>query len=213
MAFGCGLSWPSRGPGAPAQVLRSMVLAVASSSAFYRADYVTAHELAREALRDGVAADSPAPELPYMALMVSSRPQRIQTILAEGLAAVDAMGAGPYSHARLHSTAAGCAPPRSAIWSSLLDRRRKPSGIGQELYRRSVITLGQYLVALTTWRTSPDDALAALEASGYTRDFSATLRGRALALAAQLRAGERGTPAAQYRRCAKRFQRPTALAN
>ena len=90
-------------------VLRSSVLAVASSSAFYRADYVAAHELAREALRDVVAADSPAPELPYMALMVSSRPHRIRDILAEGLAAVNAVGAGPNSHARLHSTAAGCA--------------------------------------------------------------------------------------------------------
>ena len=38
--------------------LRSRVLAVASSSAFYRADYVAAHQLAREAVRDVVAADS-----------------------------------------------------------------------------------------------------------------------------------------------------------
>ena len=79
-----------------------MVLAVASSSAFYRADYVSAHELAREALRDGVAATQPAPELPYMALMVSSRPHRIRRILAEGLAAFDAVGAGPIHYARLH---------------------------------------------------------------------------------------------------------------
>ena len=168
-------------------VLRSMVLAVASSSAFYRADYVKAHELAREALRDGVAAGSPAPELPYMALMVSSRPQRIQTILAEGLAAVDAIGAGPYSHARLHCTAAGCAAQAGDL-EFAVGQAKETLRIGQELRRRSVTTLGHYLVALTTWRSSPDDALAALEASGFTPDFSATLRGRALALAAQLRA-------------------------
>ena len=170
-------------------VLRSMVLAVASSSAFYRTDYVKAHELAREALRDGVASDSPGPELPYMALMVSSRPQRIQTILAEGLAAVDAVGAGPYSHARLHCTAAGCAAQAGDLEFAAAEA--KPTlRIEQELHRRSVTTLGQYVVALTTWRSSPDDALAALEASGYTPDFSATLRGRALALAAQLRAAK-----------------------
>lgn len=64
--------------------LRSTVLAVASSSAFYQADYVTAQRLARNALRDGVGADSPAPELPYMALMVSSRPHRMREILAQG---------------------------------------------------------------------------------------------------------------------------------
>ncbi len=168
-------------------VLRSMVLAVASSSAFYRADYVKAHELAREALRDGVAPGSPGPELPYMALMVSSRPQRIQTILAEGLAAVDAVGAGPYSHARLHCTAAGCAAQAGDL-DFAVGQAKETLRIGQELRRRSVTTLGQYLVALTTWRSSPDDALAALEESGYTPDFSATLRGRALALAAQLRA-------------------------
>ena len=176
-------------------VLRSMVLAVASSSAFYRADYVTAHELAREALRDGVAPGSPGPELPYMALMVSSRPQRIQTILAEGLAAVDAVGAGPYSHARLHCTAAGCAAQAGDL-EFAVGQAKETLRIGQELRRRSVITLGQYLVALTTWHSSPDDALAALEASGYTPDFSATLRGRALALAAQLRAAKGDTDGA-----------------
>ena len=32
----------------------STVLAIASSSAFYRADYVTAHRLACEAMRDGI---------------------------------------------------------------------------------------------------------------------------------------------------------------
>lgn len=168
-------------------VLRSMVLAVASSSAFYRADYVTAHELAREALSDGVVSGSPAPELPYMALMVSSRPQRMRAILAEGLAAVEAIGAGPYSHARLHSTAAGCAAQHGDLEFAVA-HAKETLRIGLERHRRSVATLGQYLVALTTWRSSPDDALAGLEASGYTSDFSATLRGRALALAAQLRA-------------------------
>ena len=170
-------------------VLRSVVLAVASSSAFYRADYVTAHGLAREALRGGVATGSPGPELPYMALMVSSRPQRIRTILAEGLAAVDSIGAGPYSHARLHSTAAGCAAQAGDV-EFAAGQAKETLRIGQQLRRRSVITLGQYLVALTTWRSSPDGALAALDASDYTTDFSATLRGRALALAAQLRAAK-----------------------
>ena len=169
--------------------LRSTVLAVASSSAFYRTDYVTAHQLAREALRGGTATGSPAPELPYMALMVSSRPQRIRTILAEGLAAVDATGAGPYSHARLHCTAAGCAAQAGDV-EFAAEQAKETLRIGQELRRRSVTTLGQYLVALTTWRSSPDEALAALQASGYTPDFSATLRGRALALAAQLLAAK-----------------------
>ena len=176
--------------GAREPVLRSTVLAVASSSAFYRADYVTAHQLAREALRDGVAADSPAPELPYMALMISSRPQRIQRHPGRG-AGRRRRGRRQALFTRETALARRPdAPPRPVIWSSLPPRRRKPCGIGQQLNRRSVITLGLYLVALTTWRSAPDDALAALEASRIPTDFSATMRGRALALAAQLRAAK-----------------------
>ena len=117
-------------------------------------------------------------------------PRRIRTILAEGLASVDAIGAGPYSHARLHCTAAGCAAQAGDL-EFAVEHAKETLRIGQELRRRSVTTLGQYLVALTTWRSSPDDALAALEASGFTADFSATLRGRAPALCAQLRAARR----------------------
>jgi predicted ATPase/class 3 adenylate cyclase len=170
-----------------APFLRSTVLAVASSSAFYRADYVTAHRLAREALRDGVAADAPAPELPYIALMVSSRPERLRKILTDGLAAIDAVGANPYSCARLHSTAAGCAAQHGDVEFAAA-QAKETLRLGQQLHRRSVITLGLYLVALTTWRSSPDDALAALEASSIPTELSATMRGRALALTAQLRA-------------------------
>jgi hypothetical protein len=163
------------------------VLAVASSSAFYRADYVAAHQLAREALRDVVAVDSPAPELPYLALMISSRPHRIRDILAEGLAALGAVGAKPNSHARLHSTAAGCAAQHGDLEFAAAEAA-ETLRLGQQANRRSMITLGLYLVALTTWRSAPDDALAALEAIRIPTKLSATMRGRSLALAAQLRA-------------------------
>ena len=169
--------------------LRSTVLAIASSSAFYRADYVTAHRLASEALRDPVGADSAAPELPYMALMVSSRPHRISGILADGLAAIDVARAGSYSRARLHSTAAGCAAQAGDI-EVAADHASKTLRIGRELHRPSVITLGLYLVALTSWRTAPDEALIALEECTAADRVSATMRGRALALAAQLRAAK-----------------------
>ena len=167
--------------------LRSSVLAVASSSAFYRADYAAAHQLARESLRDGVAADSPAPELPYLALMISSRPHRIRDILAEGLAALGAAGAKPNSHARLHSTAAGCAAQHGDLEFAAAEAK-ETLRLGQQVNRQSMITLGLYLVALTTWRSAPDDALAALEAIRIPTELSATMRGRSLALAAQLRA-------------------------
>jgi hypothetical protein len=175
--------------------LRSPVLAVASSSAFYRTDYVAAHQLAREALRDAVTTDSPAPELPYMALMVSSRPHQIRDILAEGLAAIDAVGAKPYSYARLHSTAAGCAAQYGDLEFAAAEAK-ETLRLGHQVNRRSVITLGLYLVALTTWRSSPDEALAALEATGIPTELSATMRGRSLALAAQLRAAKGDAPGA-----------------
>jgi hypothetical protein len=51
--------------------------------------------------------------------------------------------------------------------------------------------VGLYLVALTSWRTAPDEALAALEENiALGESFSANWRGRALALAGQLRAGK-----------------------
>ncbi len=169
--------------------LRSTVLAVASSSAFYRTDYVSAHQLAREAVRDVVAADSAAPELPYVCLMISSRPHRIREILAEGLATFDAVGAKPYSYARLHSTAAGCAAQHGDL-EFAASEAKESLRLGQQLNRRSVITLGLYLVALTTWRSAPDDALAAVEAARIPTELSTTMRGRALALAGQLRAAK-----------------------
>ena len=46
------------------------------------------------------------------------------------------------------------------------------------------------LVALTSWRTAPDEALIALEECTAADRVSATMRGRALALAAQLRAAK-----------------------
>ena len=192
-------------------VLRSMVLAVASSSAFYRTDYVKAHELAREALRDGVASDSPGPELPYMALMVSSRPQRIQTILAEGLAAVDAVGAGPYSHARLHCTAAGCAAQAGDLEFAAAEAK-ETLRIGQELHRRSVTTLG-----LSTWwrllrgvhhRTMLSQRWKRAAIRPISRRLSAAGRWRWPLNSVRPRA----TPMAPYRLCGRRFQRPIATA-
>ena len=44
------------GPG-----VRSVVLAAASTSAWYQADYERAHKLARDALRDPISADRPPP--------------------------------------------------------------------------------------------------------------------------------------------------------
>jgi hypothetical protein len=173
------------GPG-----LRSSVLAAASMSAWYRADYTKAHRLARDALRDAIPPDSPCPELPSMALILNSRPQRLRGILADGLATLDAIGADPFSHTRLHSAAAGCAAQIGDLEFAAVEAQ-EALRIARQLRQRSCAMVGLYLVALTGWRTAPDEALAALEeaiAMGRRLSYSTNTRGRALALVAQLRA-------------------------
>lgn len=118
--------------------------------------------------------------------MISSRPHRVRAIREEGLAALDEVGAKPNSYARLHSTAAGCAAQHGDLEFAAAEAA-ETLRLGEEANRHSMITLGLYLVALTTWRSSPDDALAALEAIRIPTQLSATMRGRSLALAAQLR--------------------------
>ena len=167
--------------------LRSVVLAVASCSAFVRADYLTAHRLALDALRDDIPADSPSPELPHLALMLSSRPDQIRGILADGLVALEAVDAHPCCFARFHSTAAGCAAQTGDLQFATTEAS-ETLRIGRQLGRRSYISLGLYLVALTTWRTAPDDALAALDESTVQSQLITTMGGRSLALAAQIRA-------------------------
>jgi hypothetical protein len=170
--------------------LRSAVLGAASMSAWYRADYVRAHRLARDALGDAIPAGSLSPELPFMALMLSGRPDRIRGVLADGLAALDAVGADPLSRFRLHSAAAGSAAQTGDLEFAAAVAN-ETLRIGRQLSHRFVIMVGLYLVALTSWRTAPDDALAALEENfALGESFSANWRGRALALAAQLRAGK-----------------------
>jgi tetratricopeptide (TPR) repeat protein len=186
--------------------LRSAILGAASMSAWYRADYVRAKRLAHDALRhaadyvranrlahdaprDAIPADCLSLELPYMALMLSSRPDRIRGILADGMAALDAVGADPLSRFRLHSAAAGSAAQTGDLEFAAAEAN-ETLRIGRQLNHRFVIMVGLYLVALTSWRTAPDDALAALdECLGLGQSIQANWRGRALALAAQLRAG------------------------
>ncbi len=173
-----------------APALRSAVLGAASMSAFYRTDYVVAHRLARDALRNAILADSPSPELPYMGLMLSSRPERIRGILAVGLAALDTVSADLLSRARLHAAAAGSTAQTGDLQFAAAEAN-ETLRIGHQLSHRFFIMVGLYLVALTSWRTASDDALAALEECiALGESFSANWRGRALALAAQLRAGK-----------------------
>jgi predicted ATPase/class 3 adenylate cyclase len=173
-----------------APALRSAVLGAASMSAWYRADYVRAHRLARDALRDAIPAGSLSPELPFMALMLSSRPDQIKSVLDDGVAALDAVGADALSRFRLHSAAAGSAAQTGDLEFAAAEAN-ETLRIGRQLSHRFVIMVGLYLVALTSWRTAPDEALAALEENiALGESFSANWRGRALALAAQLRAGK-----------------------
>ena len=176
--------------------VRSVVLAVASTSAWYQADYVRAHKLARDALRDPISADSPAPELPYMALILSSRPDQMRGILTEGLAALDAIDADSLSRARLHSAAAGYSAQIGDLEFAAVEAQ-ETLRIGREGRFRFFIMTGLYLVALTSWGTAPGNALAALEESialSRRESPSANWRGRALALAAQLRAQKGDAP-------------------
>jgi tetratricopeptide (TPR) repeat protein len=157
-----------------------------------RADYETAHRLARDARRDGIPADSPAPDYPHIALIMCSRPDQIRGILADGLAALDAISADPVFYARLHAAAAGCAAQTGDLEFAAAEAN-ETLRIGRQQNSRWVIANGLYLVALTSWRAAPDDALDALEeciALHRSASVSSTVQARALALAAQLHAAQ-----------------------
>ena len=191
-----------------------MVLAVASTSAWYQADYVRAHKLARDALRDPISADSPAPELPYMALILSSRPDQMRGILTEGLAALDAIDADSLSRARLHSAAAGYSAQIGDLEFAAVEAQ-ETLRIGREGRFRFFIMTGLYLVALTSWGTAPGNALAALEESiALSRRNRSRPTGEAGRLPSPPSSAPRkGTPLADCRHCRNRSPRVTARAS
>ena len=131
-----------------------------------------------------------------MALILSSRPDQMRGILTEGLAALDAIDADSLSRARLHSAAAGYSAQIGDLEFAAVEAQ-ETLRIGREGRFRFFIMTGLYLVALTSWGTAPGNALAALEESialSRRESLSANWRGRALALAAQLRAQKGDAP-------------------
>jgi predicted ATPase/class 3 adenylate cyclase len=169
--------------------LRTGALAAASVNAFYRGEFRLSHELALDALRDGVAPDCPHRCGAHTALLMTTRPENIPAVIAEGIASLDALDAGPMDYAGMHSTAAGFAAQAGDLELARVHADRALR-LGRESRQPWIIGRGLYLAALTIWQADPGNAIAALEEGsqamrGEPNDPSLS---RAVALAAQVRA-------------------------
>ena len=76
-------------------------------------------------------------------------------ILADGLTALDAIGADPLSRARLHSAAAGYGAQAGDLEFAMAEAN-EALRIGRRSRHRLLVMTGLYVVALTTWRTAPE---------------------------------------------------------
>jgi predicted ATPase/class 3 adenylate cyclase len=173
----------------------SLVTAYAAVGAYFRGDFRRGRELAREA-EQGVRM-SAHPGRILSAKLTFVNPERLAIELTAALHILDEVGADMREYAGVHGAAASMA----AVLGSV-DLARQEAGVALEMGRHignpSAIGLALYALGLSSWRSDPTAAHAALEE--HIQIAHATgddqIMGRVLALLAQLQASAGNLPAA-----------------
>ena len=174
---------------------RSLILAAASHSAYFRGEFALARRLAGDAGRLGVVPGCPAPAMVLIPAFMYARAEDLPDLLTTALAELDRVGATAWDFAWLRSAAASIA----ALVGNLALAQAE-AGPVLELCRRmgspTHISTALYAYGLAWWQTNPHDALATLEEGLSTLRNNETLGSRTLALVAQLRASSGDIPQA-----------------
>ncbi len=174
---------------------RSLILAAASHSAYFRGDFALARRLADDAGRLGVVPGCPAPAMVLIPAFMYARAEDLPDLLTTALSELERVGASPWEFAWLRSAAASIA----ALVGNLALAQAE-AGPVLELCRQmgspTHISTALYAYGLAWWQTDPDDALATLEEGLSALGNNETLGSRTLALVAQLRASSGDMPGA-----------------
>jgi len=174
---------------------RSVIVSAASNNAYFRGEFALARRLAGDALRLGVVPGCPAPAFTFIPAFMYARADDLPSLLTSAVAELDRVGASPWDHAQLRSSAAAIA---ALVGNLALAQAEAAQAI--ELGRSGdfplTIIAASYAYGLAWWQTKPEDALATLEASLRAVHRLDVTGCRALALVAQLRASRGRIPAA-----------------
>ena len=173
---------------------RTAVLGAAAWSALTgRGDVTLGIELARDALRDGIPGDCPAPELATSALAVclaqAGQPDESREAFLEAREELERVGASLFARAFVES-ATGFG---SALAGDLAGARRHSDSaisMARTVANPSLLASALFPRGLATLQTEPETALAAIEESiALTREgASGIVFGFVLAMRAKLRA-------------------------
>ena len=178
---------------------RTAVLGAAAWNAMIgRAEFELGTELAREALRDGIPPDCPAPQIALSALLVLAQTQgyeEARVAVIDARRALDEARAGPFARAFVESSVAFVRAVAGDVTGA-----REPADLAVSLARTtrnpSLIASSLFAVALAALHTDPEAALAAIDESIVLTRAGASeiVLGFVLAMRAKLRvlAGDAG---------------------
>jgi hypothetical protein len=173
------------------------ILAAAAANAFFQGDFDRGRRYSRESVRIGPTAASASPSLPFQIRLMFVHPDRIPSVVAEGMAALDAIGAKPYEYVHLRSAAASMAALGGNLDFARAEAVENLTAC-RVLAQPTYTSLCLYALGLAIWRDDPAGGLSAFEESialmpggGANATWS-----RQLAMVAQIRAalGEREAP-------------------
>ena len=178
---------------------RSVIVSAASNNAYFRGEFALARRLAGDALRLGVVPGCPAPAFTFIPAFMYARADDLPSLLTSAVAELDRVGASPWDHAQLRSSAAAIA----ALVGNLALAQAEAAqalAICRQVGAPNNIATASYAYGLAWWQSKPDKALATLESLGTDeslRTFSnETVACRVGALVAQLRALNGNIPGA-----------------
>jgi predicted ATPase/class 3 adenylate cyclase len=175
---------------------RTAVLGAAAWSALIgRAELDVGMELAREALRDGLPPDCPAPQVALSALIVSlthsQRYDAVREVVLDARRELDQVGAGPFARSFVES-AAGFAHAVAGDLASAREYTKLSVPLARTTRNPSLLAGVLFCEALPALQTDPDRALAAIDESVALTSAGASdvVLGFVLAMRAKLRAIE-----------------------
>ncbi len=142
--------------------IRTAVLGLAAWRAFQSGNLGDTLTLAEAALRDGLPAGTPYPEIPFLALAIATPGEAALKVFDRGAEELRAIDAHPAHRSRLHTSAAAAAMIIGDVDRARLEAEEAVHNADASA-NPSLREMALFAVANATWRDQPIQALANLQ--------------------------------------------------